>query len=124
MPWKDKERKRAYSQKWYAANKERQRAYSQKPEVKERQRAYSQKPEVKERKRAYHNDIGLICRRTELAADGIGEIVKEIRAGRRYIDIAVDWLIDEGDVCDIARVHKLGRKSRSRGRMRAVEARP
>ncbi len=113
-----KERQRAYNAKYFSKPevKERKRAYNakyfSKPEVKERQRAYASKPEVKERKRAYHRDQEKIAQRLELAADGIEAIMKEVRAGRRYIDIADDWLIAESDVSDIAIANGVRRKVR------------
>lgn len=105
MPYKDKDKQR-----------ERQRAYAQKPEVRERQRAYMRdyfaKPEVRERQRAYRSDLSVVMRRCELDADGIEAIVAAICEGHRYIDIATDWLIEEGYVCVIASAHGIRRRAR------------
>ena len=114
MPYKDKERKRAYAQRWYAENKERQRAYAQRPENKERQRAYAQR---------YHSDVKAIKRRLELDDSGISSILAAIADGERYIDIAADWLITEADVGDIARAHGLRRRRSPTSTATILEAR-
>jgi len=125
MPYKDKERKRAYAQR--PENKERKRAYAQRPENKERKRAYAQRPENKERQRAYaqryHSDVKAIKRRLELDDSGISSILAAIADGERYIDIAADWLITEADVGDIARAHGLRRRRSPTSTATILEAR-
>ena len=136
-----KERKRTYMQKYLAKPevKERQRAYMQRPEVKERQRAYmqrwyaenkerrrayAQKPEVRERKRAYARDIDRLKKRLELDDSGVAAIMAAVAAGHRYKDIAKDWLIDAGDVSDIAIAHGVVRRPRKALPQTDAEVRP
>ena len=120
-----KERQRAYNARYFAKPevKERQRAYNAryfaKPEVKERRRAYGAryfaKPEVKERRRALRRDAAALARRLELAPDGVEAILNDARNGRRYLDIALDWLIEESDVGALARAHGIERRPRAGG---------
>lgn len=83
------------------------------PEVqRERKRAYAQKPEVRERQRALKSDLAHLMKRLELDASGIAAIMESVRGGQKYIEIAEDWLIDEGDVSAIAVAHGVFRRPR------------
>ena len=97
-------------------NKERKRAYAQRPENKERKRAYAQRwyAENKERKRAYRKDLKSIMRRLELDQSGLDAILSAIADEAPYIEIAIDWLIEESDVSAIATAHGIYRRGRKR----------
>ena len=98
-PEKQRERQRAYAQRWYA-------------EIKEPKRAYMQRPEIKERKRAYARDIDRLKKRLDLDDSGVAAIMAAVAAGQRYLDIAVDWLISEDDVSLIAIANGVVRRPR------------
>lgn len=66
----------------------------------------------KERKRAYKRSPERLAGRLELDQSGVAAILADVRSGRRYIDIAADWLIHEADVSDLAIAHGISRRRR------------
>ena len=100
MPYKDPEKRRAYMQKYFA------------------------KPEARERQRAYRRDIDRLKKCLELDDSGVAAIMAAVAAGRRYKDIAADWLIEEADVSNIAIAHGVVRRPRTALAKSDAEARP
>ena len=100
--------------------RERMRALHADPEFKaktaERMRALHADPEFKakaaERMRALHADPEFKAKMGFLTPSQIDDIADLLRAGRRYIDVAADYLISESHVARLAKVLNLQRRPR------------
>ena len=103
-----------------AKTAERMRALHADPEFRaktaERMRALHADPEFKakaaERMRALHADHEFRAKMGFLTGPQIDDIAQMLRAGRRYVDIALDYLITESHVARLAKTLGLQRRPR------------
>jgi len=58
-----------------------------------------------------------------LQPDEVRQVLEEIRAGRRYADIAADWLVTEGTISRLACKHGIERRPRKAAAVAAAPCR-